>query len=354
MEMLQETIIVTAGIKHGGGMERYINELIENLSQRENHITVYCLKYDDKSFKNNSNVTIKQSICIQHFPRFLKYTAFALKVLWSTRKKKIPILSTARIFNPTIMIVGGTHQHHQTLMHKKNGLYDLIEIYLEKKSYQYAKRIMAHSPLIVDEIENYGLGVTNKIKMLFPPVSTKKFSFVTPENKRSYREKLKLPADKFIILIAGTEDVRKGVPVALEAMKSLPKDNLFMMIFGKTCRISLPENAKHYGIVDNINEYYAAADITLAPSLYEPFGMVVSESLQVGTPVIISDKVGAKVLVNNENGIVISEVSAKTIALSLLEAQKRTFACKKGFVQQAKLTWGEHIKELDLLLSKLM
>ncbi|WP_018300403.1 glycosyltransferase family 4 protein [Fangia hongkongensis] len=339
--------IITPSVKEGGGMERYITELTSYLSSTYK-VDVYCLKYDESVYKGNKHITIHQSKILRFFPRFLKYLAFALKIYFKTKNKHIPNIATARIFNPTVSIVGGTHMAHNNEMGDKNGLYDRIEIFLEKKSYLNAKYIIAHSPLMEKEINDYNLGVEDKIKMLFPPINLHKFHFQS-HDKGALREQLKLPQNKYILLIAGTEDKRKGVPNAVKAMKALG-DDFFLIIFGKTCKLDLPQNAKHFGVVDNIEQYYAATDVTLVPSIYEPFGLVVAESLATGTPVILSKETGARVLVNDNNSITLENNSPEAITKAVLHTKDKKWQLEHDFAQKSKLTWDEHISEIEKLL----
>ena len=55
------------------------------------------------------------------------------------------------------------------------------------------------------------------------------------------------------------------------------------------------------------NEVYkrmSASDLLVLPSVFEPYGAVVGEALQWGTPVLVSEQVGAKALVDGTNGVV--------------------------------------------------
>ncbi|MHC0449555.1 MAG: glycosyltransferase family 4 protein [Candidatus Lariskella arthropodorum] len=340
--------LITPSIKLGGGMERYICELAERLSHNYN-INIYCLKYDGTMFTDNKHITIHQSKMLNRFPRFLKYVLFSIKIYLKTRKKNIPNIATARIFNPTLAIVGGTHQQHNTSMGKRNGIYDHIEIFLEKKHYKNAKQIIAHSPLMISEINNYNLNVDDKISMLFPPINLDKFNFVSYEEKVKFRQKLNLPKDAYLVFIAGTEDPRKGVPEAIKAIQALGKP-YFLMIFGKTCKLTLPENAKHFGIVSNIQAYYAAADVILVPSIYEPFGLVVVEALETGRPVILSQNVGANVFTNQYNSILLKNTDENSIVLALKMARQKQWQLDINYISKQKLDWATHIESLLKLL----
>ncbi|MES0157594.1 glycosyltransferase family 4 protein [Mesorhizobium sp. M0018] len=64
-------------------------------------------------------------------------------------------------------------------------------------------------------------------------------------------------------------------------------------------RLGLQENVKFEGVVSNdkLRELFNWANILIAPGLEEPWGIRVNEALLSGLPVVVSDGVGAKELV---------------------------------------------------------
>ena len=60
---------------------------------------------------------------------------------------------------------------------------------------------------------------------------------------------------------------------------------------------------------------YAAADVLLLPSLFEPYGFVTVEGLWAGLPLLLSDNVGAlpEVLVEGENGWVVDTADTNQV-----------------------------------------
>jgi glycosyltransferase involved in cell wall biosynthesis len=53
-------------------------------------------------------------------------------------------------------------------------------------------------------------------------------------------------------------------------------------------------------------EVYARADLLLFPTRYESFGLVVIEAMAAGLPVIVSDAVGAGIVTDGRNGVVVA------------------------------------------------
>jgi glycosyltransferase involved in cell wall biosynthesis len=66
---------------------------------------------------------------------------------------------------------------------------------------------------------------------------------------------------------------------------------------------------------------YAAADVLLLPSLFEPYGFVTVEGLWAGLPLLLSDRVGAlpEVLIEGENGWVIDAGDAERVQKTFAE-----------------------------------
>ncbi len=85
--------------------------------------------------------------------------------------------------------------------------------------------------------------------------------------------------------------------------------------------LGISKSVKFLGQVTDTNELrqiYSLASILVLPSSFESFGMVIPEALSNGTPVIISQQVGAGVLVDNmKNGLILDELSSTALSIAL-------------------------------------
>ena len=88
----------------------------------------------------------------------------------------------------------------------------------------------------------------------------------------------------------------------------------------------------------------------LVPSIYEPFGLVVVEALQIGRPVILSKNVGAKVLVNSQNSRLLEQANAYHIINALTLAKEKQWQLDDDYITKQKLDWSTHIESLIKLL----
>lgn len=104
----------------------------------------------------------------------------------------------------------------------------------------------------------------------------------------------------------------KNLEFLIEKFNQHPELELTVIGFGileNKLKSIAKDNIHFLGAVDNekLPTYYQNADVFILPSLSEPWGLVVEEALNNGTPVMVSEQVGcAEDLVNENTGIVFS------------------------------------------------
>lgn len=118
-----------------------------------------------------------------------------------------------------------------------------------------------------------------------------------PRSRSEVRQKLGLPQDTFIVMLAGqsVEGTSTGGDGAVEyALKALraSDSNPFAMIVGKSAD-SVLRRWGQSGIAiafqkdpQKLAEYYCAADVVLVASLWETFGRIPAEAQMCGVPVV--------------------------------------------------------------------
>jgi glycosyltransferase involved in cell wall biosynthesis len=95
-----------------------------------------------------------------------------------------------------------------------------------------------------------------------------------------------------VIGFLGGSIVRKGFHRLRDAAAVEPE---LQFLIGGSGSEQLPasQNLKPIGLVTDLDRFYAACDVLIAPSLYEPLGLVAFEAAARGTPVIATPGVGA-------------------------------------------------------------
>jgi len=110
------------------------------------------------------------------------------------------------------------------------------------------------------------------------------------------------------------------------------------------------------GYVDNVDDYYEIADISILTSYYEPFGNVVLEAMRHTVPVVAFNTGGpAEVIQNGETGFLAKDGDTAEFAqriLDLMEDPKlRTAIGERGRqVVQLEYSRERWIKRINALL----
>jgi glycosyltransferase involved in cell wall biosynthesis len=124
------------------------------------------------------------------------------------------------------------------------------------------------------------------------------------------REYTSIRNRKLKLLFVGGLSQRKGIANVLEAVASLKNDVELTIIGNKTAEDCVPLNEglrKHRWIASlphsEILKAMREHDVLLFPSLFEGFGLVITESMSQGTPVVTTDRtIGGDIIKHGKNG----------------------------------------------------
>ncbi|MBD0283162.1 MAG: glycosyltransferase family 4 protein [Thermoleophilaceae bacterium] len=121
--------------------------------------------------------------------------------------------------------------------------------------------------------------------------------------------------DERLVLLVGRLVYEKGFQIALEALPALI-DRLrgvrFIVAGSGTAEYELRAQARDLGLDaygtflgwigdDVLHSLYRIADLTVVPSIYEPFGLVALEAMASGCPCLVADTGGLREVVPNED-----------------------------------------------------
>lgn len=136
------------------------------------------------------------------------------------------------------------------------------------------------------------------------------------------RQQLGIAQDEKVVLYVGRFDPRKGIETLVRAIgrSALRDTHKLRLIIGGGSRPGQSDGYERERIEEIVAElgltaithfpgqlsrtdlptYYAAADVCVVPSHYEPFGLVTIEAMACGTPVVGSDVGGLQFTVDPE------------------------------------------------------
>jgi glycogen synthase len=134
-----------------------------------------------------------------------------------------------------------------------------------------------------------------------------------PEELRRLRSEFAAPDEKLVLLI-GRLVYEKGFQLALEAMPRMIEEapgTRFLVAGSGTHEAELHKQAEELGLMEHgtfvgwigddvLHSLYKIADLTVVPSIYEPFGLVALEAMASGCPCIVADTGGLREVVPHE------------------------------------------------------
>ena len=193
---------------------------------------------------------------------------------------------------------------------------------VEKEVLETAETIVATSP---QEKKHMRSLVSTKGKIDIIPCGTDIHNFGSVDREAA-RAKLGIDPETKVVLYVGRFDPRKGIETVVRAVggSKLRDSEKLQLIIGGGSTPGNSDGIERDRIEGIINElgmndittlpgrlcqkvlptYYAAADVCVVPSHYEPFGLVAIEAMASGTPVVASDVGGLQfTVVPEETGL---------------------------------------------------
>ena len=190
--------------------------------------------------------------------------------------------------------------------------------YYNLKYYRHCDHLVANTIDIVNYLKSNGW---NDERVHYLP------NFVTEKRVPAIERKVFYTPDHVPLIFAlGRFHENKAFDILCEAMAQLPNAYLWLAGDGDLRKI-LEEQVENLGIKprvrflgwrQDVEALFAAADIFVCPSRYEPLGNVVIEAWAQGVPVVAADSLGPGTLIRQgETGILvpINDVNALAKAL---------------------------------------
>jgi glycogen synthase len=183
---------------------------------------------------------------------------------------------------------------------------------VEKWMANRAERVIACSAYMREHISDiYGLP-EERIAVI--PNGIDPADLVPVDDLETLRSRFAAP-DERLVLLVGRLVYEKGFQLALEALPGLIDrvGNVRFMVAGSgTAEQELREQATRLGLDDHgaflgwigddvLHSLYRIADLTVVPSIYEPFGLVALEAMASGCPCLVADTGGLREVVPNDD-----------------------------------------------------
>ena len=330
-----------------GGMERYVWELTRELRDLGHEVEVLC---EVCLIERPYGIAVHELGTIAPRPRWLSLLRFGKRVERWLEANPHPgwlIHSHERLSN-----------HHITTFHgppfatvrdrpwwRKASLRVAMQMFLERRELTVAQRIVPNSDVISKSLAHYYPEVAHKLTRPIVPG-------VAPGMPRETRS---IPLDGGVIGFVGKEWQRKGLPFAIEIISALrrTRPNLQFCVVGPAAAeiqhlfASWPGGYQLLGW--SAQSHFAGFDVLLHPAKAEPYGMVISEAMAAGVPVVISDVCGAAAQVTRSAGIALPLSAPVETWVSALEKQ----LLRSEPAPQFERSWRQVAHEYEEIYRKL-
>jgi 1,4-alpha-glucan branching enzyme len=204
---------------------------------------------------------------------------------------------------------------HSTEIGRRNGIhFDYERMIHETEAWltYEAWKVICCSDYMVSHVRwAFGLPADKQI-MIPNGVNADVYAEIEKTDLTQFRIKFALPEEK-IVLFVGRLVYEKGVHVLVNAIpKVLEKVNAKFVIVGNgymkeqlsglVKSLGIAQKVLFTGFVDDetLRKLQICADVSVVPSLFEPFGIVALEAMAAKSPVVVSDTGGLAEIVDHE------------------------------------------------------
>lgn len=354
-----------------GGPAIYVEKLANELLQKGFEVSV--ITFSDTKIKKNYDfpvvrISSKYPKGIRHFIYFLELLKMAKSAdiiyVQNQTSAGFPSVLVSKLLKKRIIlkVVGDAAWESYA---NRSSEFDNIEIFQEKKYDFFTELIkktrsfvakntdtvITPSQYLKNIVKGWGVPEQN-IKVIYNALEQLSEPHISREE---IKKKIEIKGD--IILSIGRLAPWKGFLTLIDVFPELLKENpdFKLIIVGegeektklelRVEKLRLKDNVKLVGKIShqNIPLYFKAADIFVLNSGYEGLPHVVLEAMQLGVPVVISNKGGNPELIkDNFNGFLIEYNNKEQIKNRLLKLwQDRNL--QKRFIENSK----EKLKEFN-------
>ena len=209
--------------------------------------------------------------------------------------------------------------------HRKHS--DILRLEKMMLDDRRAERVIANSRMVKEEIVDLYHFRPDRIDLIRNGVPLSEFEF-DPAVREKARVDLGLTVEDLAVLFVGSGWERKGLRYAIEAVEAVKTRKMRLLVAGRGNQTAFAtSSARFLGEIADLRPFYAAADLFILPTMYDPFSNASLEALASGLPVITT----------RANGF--SEIMEDKIHGSIVDRADDVAALRNALELWADPTW---------------
>lgn len=321
--------------KYGGigGSERFVKEVTERLAATG--------KYEFHVFANRWEAgrpdIVFHKVPRIKFPRFLRPWFFTVMAQRQIARGGFDLVhSHWPTFHADVFSTHGAPHAYwiRHVLRRRANLFDRVMMMIDRRMIAGGANtvFMPVSAFLKERFEDVHGELPGEWKVVHPGVDAASFAR-DPKARDEIRARYGIRSDDFVVLFVGMNFGPKGLGRLMEGFAELrrrePGRSAKLLVVGRGPVPVFERKARDLGVVGDvifagpqsqgIERYYSAADAFALLSEFDTFGMVVLEAMAAGLPVIVSDRMGVRDLVDPSRGSVIgADATASAVAEALV------------------------------------
>lgn len=196
------------------------------------------------------------------------------------------------------------------------------------------RAVICNSRMVRDDIARRFNVAADKLHVIYNGVDLRQFH-PNLRNEYYFEQRRKLGADgtadfaRPAMLFVGSGYRRKGLPTLLSAMSAMQRGDVQLWVVGRdkeeaamrrlAQKLGIDQRVHFCGPQADVRPFYAAANLFVLPTVYDPLPNAALEALACGLPVVTTPACGVAELLTPACGRVVAAHDASALAQSLDE-----------------------------------
>jgi UDP-glucose:(heptosyl)LPS alpha-1,3-glucosyltransferase len=300
-----------------GGTERYLSQIAAHLGNAGHAVTIVCRSHEDAPHAAVRFVVLRPlalgaawrmwsfAQAVERHLRSVRYdVVFGLGKTWS---------------HDVIRLGGGCHETYLELAHEatlrptqwggqRGSLKHRLAVAIERRALRPGayRHVITNSEMVRRDVCRRHHVPPDLVSVIYNGVDLERFHpRRKPMEGTAVRRSFGFGSQHFVVLFLGTGYGRKGLDVVLAAfppfLAKYPQARLLVAGYdsaqtyfeNQVERLGLAEHVAFAGGVRDTEAYFAAADLYVLPTRYDPFANTTLEAMASGVPAITTTQNGA-------------------------------------------------------------